>query len=178
MVWQKLSSKQVYQNRYMKVTEDELATDHGDQVIFGVVHKEPAVMIIPWDGERVTLIGQYRYPVDLWSWEFPAGHMEHDSLDQAARTEMEEETGFKAKELTKIGEFAIAPGHNTQICHTYLATGLTRGHQHLEPAEKGIQVKTVTLAELDMMIINHQITDGLTLASLKLFELYLINQIL
>jgi ADP-ribose pyrophosphatase len=176
MVWKKLSTKTVYKNRFMTVTEDELVTDHGDPVTFGVVHKEPAVMIIPWEGVKVTLVGQYRYPVDLFSWEFPAGHMEHASIEAAAKTELEEETGYKAERLIKLGEFAIATGHNTQICHTYLATGLTSGTQNLEPAEKGMQLKAVSLDELNQMVVRGEIIDGLTISSLKLFELYLAKQ--
>lgn len=157
----------------MTVTEDELITGHGDKVTFGIVHKEPAVLIIPWDGERITLIGQYRYPVDSFSWEFPAGHMEHDNIEAAALAELEEEAGLKAGKIIEIGHFNIAPGHNTQVCHTFLATDLTAGKQDLEPSEKGMQIKSVTLSELDDMIVNHVITDGLTLTSIKLFELYL-----
>lgn len=173
MTWQKLSSVEKYKNRYMSVTEDELVTDHGDKVVFGVVHKEPAVMIIPWDRTRVTLIGQYRYPIDSWSWEFPAGHMEHVNIEAAAQAELEEETGLHADRLIKIGEFVIAPGHHTQICHTFVATELSASVQHLEAAEKGMRAKAVTLAELNEMIINHEITDSLTLSSIKLFELHL-----
>lgn len=157
----------------MTVTEDELVTDHGDKVTFGIVHKEPAVMIIPWHGNKCTLVGQYRYPVDSFSWEFPAGHMEHTSIEEAARVELEEETGLKANSLIKLGEFAVGPGHLTQICHTYLATGLTAGAQNLEPAEKGMKVKNVTLSKLNEMISRGEVIDGLTLSSLKLFELYL-----
>ena len=160
----------------MTVIEDELVTNYGDKVTFGVVHKEPAVMIIPWDGEHTTLIGQYRYPVDYFSWEWPAGHMEHDNIEAAAMAELEEETGLKAGQLVEIGNFAIAPGHLTQICHTFVATDLKPRIQHLEPAEKGMQVKAVTLNELNNMIINHDIIDGLTLSSLKLFELHLAKQ--
>lgn len=173
MVWQKLKSTLKYQNRYMTVTEDELLTDHGDKVTFGIVHKDPAVMIIPWDGEKFILVGQYRYSVDLFSWEFPAGHMEHASIETAAKAELEEEAGVKANKLVKIGQFAIGPGLFTQICHTYLATGLSPGKQHLEPAEKGMQLKSVTLEQINQMILDGDITDGLTISSLKLFELYL-----
>ena len=176
MTWQKLSSKQIYQNRFMTVSEDEVITDHNDKVTYGIVHKQPAVMVIPWDGAKITLIGQYRYPVDLFSWEFPAGHMEHDSIEAAAIAELEEETGLRAEKMVKIGKFAIAPGHNTQICHTYVATGLSSGQQRLEVSEKGMLVRSLTLAELNEMIMNHEVTDGLTLSSLKFFELYLAKQ--
>jgi ADP-ribose pyrophosphatase len=102
--------------------------------------------------------------------------MEHASIEAAAKTELEEETGYKAERLIKLGEFAIATGHNTQICHTYLATGLTSGTQNLEPAEKGMQLKAVSLDELNQMVVRGEIIDGLTISSLKLFELYLAKQ--
>ena len=176
MSWQLLSATIKYQNRYMTVTEDKVITDHGDELVYGVVHKNPAVMIIPWDGEKFTLIGQYRYPVDTFSWEFPAGHMEHLNLEAAAIAELEEETGLKSSKIQEIGYFNIAPGHHTQVCKVYLATGLSQGEQHLEVAEKGMQIKTIDHAEINNLILNHQITDGLTISSLKIFEIYQANQ--
>jgi len=102
MTWQKISSVEKYKNRYMTVTEDDLITDHGDKVTFGVVHKQPAVMIIPWDGDKFTLISQYRYPIDSLSWEFPAGHMEHEDIEAAAKAELEEEAGLAAGKLVRF----------------------------------------------------------------------------
>lgn len=176
MTWQKLSSVEKYKNRYMTVTEDELLTDHGDKVTFGVVHKEPAVYIVPWDGERLTLVGQYRYPVDTFSWEFPAGHMEHKNVEQAALVELQEEAGLIAGSIQEIGTFFVAPGHNTQIGHVYLATDLSSGVQKLETAEKGMQTKWVSLNELNSMIVDGTIKDGPTITAFKFFELYLANQ--
>lgn len=175
MPWQKISSVEKYKNRYMTVSEDQLLTDSGDKVTFGIVHKEPAVYIIPWDGESVTLVGQYRYPVDYFSWEFPAGHMEHKSIEEAALVELKEETGLSARKILEIGKFFVAPGHNTQIAHVFLATSLTSGKQQLETAEKGMKVKRITLEKLNLMVQSGEIKDGPTITSLKLFELYLVK---
>lgn len=172
MAWQKLKSKEVYRNRYMWVTEDEVLTDHSDQVTYGIVHKEPAVLIIPWDGEKTTLIGQYRYPVDFFSWEWPAGHYEHDNVESAARAELEEEAGLVAGKLEKLGEYFIAPGHLTQVCHIYLATDLSQGQRQLEASEKGMQLKEATLDEVNQLIRVGEIKDGLTIVALKFLELY------
>jgi 8-oxo-dGTP pyrophosphatase MutT (NUDIX family) len=173
MSWQKLASREVYQNRYLTVTEDRVLTDHGDEVTYGIIHKEPAVLIIPWDGARTTLIGQYRYAVDYFSWEWPAGHYEHDSLEQAVRAELEEEAGLLAGKLEEIGNFHIAPGHLTQVCHTFLATDLKEGKRQLETSEKGMKLKKLTLSEMKEMIRAGEIKDGLTITSLALLELYL-----
>ncbi|HBD01972.1 MAG: NUDIX hydrolase, ADP-ribose pyrophosphatase [Microgenomates group bacterium GW2011_GWC1_46_16] len=171
MTWKTLSSKKIYQNRYMTVTEDELLTDHGDKVTFGIVHKNPAILIIPWDGGKLTLVGQYRHVVDLFSWEFPAGHYEHASVEAAARAELEEEAGLLANQLTPLGTFHVAPGHLTQVCHTFLATDLSAGTQALEPSEQGMQVKEVTPTEFEQMVRSGQIKDGLTISAYELFRL-------
>jgi 8-oxo-dGTP pyrophosphatase MutT (NUDIX family) len=176
MTWQQKSSKQVYKNRFMTVTEDQVVTDHGDTVTFGIVHKQPGVSVIPWDGKYFTLVGQYRYPVNYFSWEFPAGHLEHENLEAAVRAELEEEAGILADTIVKIGEFHIAPGHNTQIIHFYLATELQEGRQNLETAELGMEIKKVTQSELNELIAKGVVKDSLTIAGLKFFELYLAKQ--
>lgn len=155
----------------MTVTEDKVVNNAGDLLTFGIVHKKPAVIIIPWDGEKFTLIKQYRYAVDFDSLEFPAGHFEHSSVEETANTELEEEAGLTAGKLTKLGEYHIGPGHLTQVCHIYLATELKPGQRKLETAEKGMTVGQFTKTELDKMIKSGEIKDGLTIVALKFFEL-------
>jgi 8-oxo-dGTP pyrophosphatase MutT (NUDIX family) len=173
MSWQKLSSTTKYQNRYMTVTDDEVLTESGDKLTFGVVHKEPAVWIIPWDGTHLTIIGQYRYAVDYFSWELPAGHAEQNSPENAAALELKEETGITSKKLDLIGKFFVAPGHLTQLGYVYLATDLEHGKRELETAEKGMLVKEVTPIEFEEMIKDGTVKDGPTITAFKLFEIYL-----
>ena len=176
MTWQKLSSKKVYQNRYMSVTEDELITDHGDKVVFGIVRKEPFSVIIPWDGTRLLLVGQYRPSAEFFSWEFPMGHAESDTPLAAARKELAEETGLLAKNLVELATFYPALGTMDQLGYLYLATDWQVGKQDLETSEKGMQTRWVSLNELSAMIVGGTIKDGPTIAALKYFELYLSSQ--
>ncbi len=157
----------------MTVTEDELLTDHGDRVTYGIVRKQPAVIVIPWDGKEFTLIGQYRYAVNFFSWEFPAGHHDHDTLKETAKAELEEEAGITAGKLEEIGTFHIAPGHSTQICHVFLATNLSAGMRNLEPSEKGMLIKKMTQTEIDEAIKRGTIKDGLTINAMMLLQLSL-----
>lgn len=175
MSWQKLSSKTIYTGRYMTVTEDEVVTDHGDHLTYGIVHKDPFAIIIPWDGERLLLVGQYRYAVDAFSWEFPMGHheKEHVNILATAQTELKEETGIVAKHITEIGTFHLASGHHTQIGHVFIATDHAQGARQLEKSEEDMQLKWVTLSELNELIKTGIIKDGPTITSLKLLELYL-----
>jgi 8-oxo-dGTP pyrophosphatase MutT (NUDIX family) len=179
MSWKKLSSKVRYSNRYMTVTDDEVVTDHGDKVTYGIVHKEPFVIIIPWENHQTTIVGQYRYAVDYFSWEFPMGHYEtqHGSTEAAAKAELKEETGLSASGLQEIGQFYLGAGHHTQKGYIYVATGLTQGSRELETSELGMQIKTVSLPELNKLISDGTIKDGPTITALKYFELYLSTQV-
>lgn len=167
----------MYRNRYMVVTEDELITDHGDTLTYGIVHKDPAVWVVPYDGEKILLVGQYRYPVDSFSWEISAGHAEEYSLTEAAVRELREETGLSAQKLHEIGSFYVAPGHLNQVGHVYVATELMQGAQELEPGEKGMQMKWISVEEMNELIQKGEIQDGPTIASFKFFELYLDRRI-
>ena len=159
----------------MTITEDVLVTPKGDKVTYGIVHKEPFAIIIPWENSKILLVGQHRPAVDYFSWEFPMGHYEnvHASVLGAAKAELREETGLLADNLLLIGDFYLGAGHHTQRGYIYVATGLTQGEQELEASEQGMQTKWVTLQELQALIQNGTIKDGPTISALKFFELYL-----
>lgn len=165
MTWEKISSKQVYKNKWIEVTEDIVKTDFGKKLTYGVVHKKPCVLIIPWDGKQLTLVGQYRYSVDDFSWEFPQGHGEHNSIEETARNELAEETGLKAVKMKDVASFYLAQGFCSQISHVFLAADLTEGEPDFEEGEEGIIIKKVTFEEFEQMIKHGQIKDGPTLAA-------------
>ena len=170
MSWKQLATKEVYKNKWMWVTEDQVETDSGVRLTFGIVHKRPFALIIPWDGTQLTLVGQYRYPVDKFSWEFPAGHAEDEDILEAARKELEEETGLRAKEIKEIGHFFVVPGHHTQTCHVFLATTLSMGILHRDPSEEDMQVRKLSLEEFRAMLVAGEIIDGPTIAAFALLE--------
>jgi hypothetical protein len=75
-----IASKVVYENRWMKVKEDKIRRRDGSVGIYGFVDKPDFAVIIPFDGERLYLVQQYRYPVGQRQWELPQGSWE-DVLD-------------------------------------------------------------------------------------------------
>ena len=165
MPWKTKSSKSFYKNHWMEVTEDVVENDSGKELTFGIVHKKPFALIIPWDGKYFTLVKQYRYSVGTFTLEFPAGHFEHDSIEETAKKELEEETGLRAGKIEEIDTFFLAPGHHNQVCHVFLATELTEGMQELEEQEEGMKTIKVAFEELRIMIKNGEVKDGPTLAA-------------
>ncbi len=176
MVWKTLSSKQIYQNRYLTLSEEVLQTDEGDKLTYGIVRKEPFSIVIPWDGERTLLVGQYRPTAKYFSWEFPMGHAESDDPLTAAKKELKEETGLLADDCTEIGQFYPALGTMNQLGYIYVVRNWKVGERSLEDSEKGMQEKWVTLPELNEMVKVGTIKDGPTITALKFFELYLAKE--
>jgi len=173
MTWIIKSSKKVYKNRFMTVTEDEVETDFGEKLTLGIVHKKPFALIIPWDGRHFTLVGQYRHAIQKFSWEFPQGHFEHISIEETAKTELKEGTGISADYIKMIGHYYIGPGHLSQECKVFLAKKLTEGKSDLQEGEKGMKTIKVTLDELKQMIKTGKMEDGPSLAALSIFNNFL-----
>jgi len=165
MTWKIKNSKEVYKNKWMTVTEDEVETDFGEKLTYGVVHKNPFALIIPWDGKFFTLVGQYRHAIQKFSWEFPQGHFEHNSIEETAKAELKEETGISANSIKMIGHYYLGPGHHSQECKVFLAEGLTEGKSQLEQGEKGMKMMKISLSELEEMIKTGKMEDGPTLAA-------------
>jgi ADP-ribose pyrophosphatase len=169
-----LASKTVYENPWMKVREDQVEFPNGHQGVYGVVEKDDFAMIVPYDGEFLYLVGQYRYPTGQVSWEFPQGKHEGQSSEDAAalaRAELREETGLTANTLVEISYLYQAPGYSNQAFHLFLATELTLGHQELDVTEADLQVKKVTIIEFEQMVINGEITDAPTISGYGILKI-------
>src|SRR5262245_13632126 len=94
--WVRVSRAVAYQNPWIVVYHDEVVRPDGQPGIYGLVHfRNRAVGVVPLDSDdRVLLVGQYRYPLDVYSWEIPEGGApEGEDLLACAQRELLEETG-------------------------------------------------------------------------------------
>lgn len=134
-----------------------------------VVRHPGAVLIVPLlDEDRLVLIGNFRVAVNERLWELPAGTLEppEPPLD-AARRELEEETGYRAAEVLPLGQFYTSPGFCDELMHVFTARGLEKVGQRLEAGED-IEVRIVGRDEALGMIADGSIRDGKTIAGLHL----------
>jgi 8-oxo-dGDP phosphatase len=169
-----LSSRTVYENPWVRIREDEIERADGSHGVYAVVDKQHGALVVPWDGERVTMVGQEKYPIGRFSWEFPQGAIDDDpsaTPEQTARAELAEETGLRAGDLRHLGRLYYAPGLVNQVFDAWLATELVAGEADPEPTEVGIRTRTVTPGELDALITGGEIVDAATLAVLQLLRL-------
>ena len=169
-----VSRRTVYENRWMRVHEDEIRRRDGSPGIYGVVEKSDFVIVVPIDNGRVHLVQQYRYPIGRRQWEFPQGGWE-DRADacpaDVARGELEEETGLIAGEMTEIGRLFPLYGTVTQSYRIFLATKLRQGRLELAREEQDLVSRSFLLSEVEAMILDGTIQDAGTVASFGMLRL-------
>lgn len=169
---EQLSTEVVYRNRWMTVREDRIRRPDGSEGIYGVVDKHDYSLIVPFDGERLHLVEQYRYPVGGRYWEFPQGMWETNAQahpEEVAAGELAEETGLRAATWTPLGSFFQAYGYSGQTVHIFLATDVTPGERSLDPEEQGLVNGSFTLAEVRAMLTDGSIRDLTCIAAAHLF---------
>ena len=168
-----LSTREVYENPWVRVREDAIEREDGSRGIYAVVEKNEGALVVPWDGERVTLVGQVKYPVGGFFWEFPQGAIDHEDAapEETARAELVEETGLRAGRLEHLGRLFYSYGLSSQGFDLWLATDLTQGEAEPEATEVGLQARAVTKGEFDDMVRSGEIADAASLAAWELLRI-------
>ena len=168
-----LSSKVVYENPWLRVREDAIERQDGSRGVHAVIEKNHGALVVPWDGERVTLVGQVKYPVKGFYWEFPQGAIDADETvepEEIARTELREETGLRATTLEHLGRFFYSYGMSSQAFDAWLATDLEHGEADPDATEVGLETRAVTRDEFDAMVRSGEIADAASLAAWEMLR--------
>lgn len=170
--WKVRGSRNVYENPWISVREDEVVRPDGEPGIYGVVHyKNSAVGVLPVEDGHVYLVGQYRYPLGEYSWEIPEGGCpEGEEPLQAARRELKEETGLTAERWEELGEAHLSNSVADERAVWFLATGLVSGEQEPDGTEV-VEVRRVPLQEALGMALDGRITDALSILAITNYTL-------
>jgi 8-oxo-dGTP pyrophosphatase MutT (NUDIX family) len=166
--WRTVSTRVVYDNPWIRVREDEVVRPDGLPGIYGVVHfKNVAVGVLALEEGMLYLVGQYRYPLERYSWEIPEGGCpEGEEPLQTARRELAEETGLRARRWTKMGEAHLSNSVSDELAVWFLAEELEQGERRPDGTEK-LQVRRVSLKEALRMVESGEITDALSVLAIQ-----------
>jgi 8-oxo-dGTP pyrophosphatase MutT (NUDIX family) len=170
-----LASSVIYEDSWMSLRRDEIERRDGTRGTYAVVEKPDFAVVIPADSGRFCLVEEYRYPVRRRAWAFPQGAFPGRAAgdpEDLARLELAQETGLRARELTRLGFLHSSHGTSGQGFHAYLATGLTEGDPDREPEEQDMLHRWVSRDEFKDMIRDGMITDDSTVAAYSLLVLH------
>lgn len=163
-----LRNRLTYQGRKYKIRIDHLQLPNGKEGEYEYIVHPGAAMVVPVTTEgKLVMIKQYRFAVQRYLVEFPAGTLEPDEDPETTiKREIEEETGYRAHSWQKLGAFFLCPGYSDEVIHVYLAKDLERlAEQPPGDEDEDITVQLYDRSQIEDLI--HADTDSPTLVDSK-----------
>ena len=159
-----LDHKEIYSGIIVKLQVDTIRLPSGNTAIREVMLHPGGVVAVPvLDDGRLLLVRQFRYPLQKYILELPAGKLDHDlSPQDTIALEIEEECGFHASAIEYQCSFYTSPGISNEIIHFFIARGLSPVRQSLQEGEH-ITVEALTVDECLSKMETGAIADGKTI---------------
>jgi len=166
------NSKTLFEGKVFNLIVDEIEYESGNKGIREVAVHPGGAVVVPITIEgKLVMVTQFRYPFQTTLLEFPAGKLDMDEnpLDCAVR-ELQEETGYKAAKVNKLGKIYTAPGYCTETLHIYVAQELKKGDHKREEGEYGMEIYEFDIVEIEDKIRYGEIIDAKTICAVYLLK--------
>ncbi|WP_133015522.1 NUDIX hydrolase [Clostridium cuniculi] len=163
-----IKETEIYAGNYLNLMNVQVELPNGKLSNRDIIKHPGACAIIPFISENeIILVEQFRKPLERTLLEIPAGKLnKNESPITCAHRELEEETGYKAKDMIYLGKIATAPGFCDEIIHLFKATNLYDGTKSCDEDEF-TDIKKFTLDEMKLMIKKGEIIDTKTISILS-----------
>ena len=147
--WKFLGSNTRFENDILRLREDQVELEGGKKTNYAYLERDEAVIVVPvTNNGEIVLLKQYRYPVDEWCLEVPAGGT-HDTgdaaLEEVVRKELREEVGGTARSLTYVTFFYSANSLTDEKCHVFLAQGVELSKKPKTESSESIETELVSV---------------------------------
>jgi ADP-ribose diphosphatase len=166
-----LSSERVFDGKVFEIDRDRVRMPNGRDVTVDIVRHARSVVLLPVPNPgEIVLIRQYRYAVNRWLWEAPAGSVDPgEEPEAAARRECHEEIGQVPDTVVRLAALLPTPGYCNEEMVFFRLSGLTVPDQPAEPDEdEDIEPRTFSIAEARDMVRRGEIVDMKTVVGLGL----------
>lgn len=162
-----IDSTEKYKGKVFDITLDNVELSNGYKTIREVVHHNGGVVIAAEKDGKILMVKQYRYPTKEVLYELPAGKLDKqgETVDEAAKRELEEETGHIAKNWESLGYIWTSPGFCNEKLYLFKASDLTFKGQHLDEGEL-LKYEEIDKNEVFDMIKTGKINDSKTICAL------------
>jgi ADP-ribose pyrophosphatase len=166
-----LQRSRVFEGKVFNVDRDTVRMPNGREVTVDIIRHVASAVILPVpEPGHVILIRQYRYAVNRWLWECPAGSVdEGETPEDAARRECHEEIGQLPDTVIRLGAMFPTPGYCDEEMFFFRVSGLTIPDEaaHVDEDEH-IEVHVFTLQKAREMVRRGEIVDMKTVIALSL----------
>ncbi len=155
----------IYKGRIISVEVANVRLPHGARTKMEVVrHPGSCVIVATPDADHLILVRQYRYPVDQFLWELPAGSLKPGEDPRAgAIRECEEEIGLVPTVVENMGKYYATPGYCDEYMMLFRMSGLEKPGPDRPPAhqdeDEHIDVRTFSVEEARAMVRSGEIAD-------------------
>jgi ADP-ribose pyrophosphatase len=166
-----IGSDRVFDGKVFDVHRDRVRMPNGREVTVDVVRHSRSVVLLPVpEPGQIILVRQFRYAVNRWLWEAPAGSVDAgEEPDAAARRECHEEVGLVPETIVRLGAFLPTPGYCDEEMIFYRLSSLaTPTEAAAVDEDEDIEAKTFTLAEAREMVRRGEVVDMKTIVGLGL----------
>ncbi len=177
--WERLETAYPLDFRMFRVREDLVRWPDGHVAPYVYIQAAGAVWIVPvTTEEQIVLIRQFRYTIDDWCWEVPAGgfHDFEGSPLELAKRELAEEVGGSSDDWTYVGSFHPGNSIIDELCHIVLARDVELNSEPTPEAGEIIEIHRVSIARALSMARNGKIRDGHSALALLRSEPYLTEE--
>lgn len=169
-----MSRRHIHQGRVIDVGVEDVVLPSGLRVTLDVIRHPGAACVIPLDGDRVTLIRQWRHCAGRYLWEAPAGTLgAGETPEQCAHRELAEEAGLQASELIHAGMIFTTPGFTDEKIHIFIARGCSPVPVARDEDEVIVEVVQRRYDECLAMLAGGDLQDAKTIAGLMHARRYL-----
>ncbi len=165
------SSKELLKTKIFSVTEDEAIEPGGFHIKRAIIqHPGSAVMMAIDQKKRILLVRQYRLPARQFLWELPAGRVDAGETPlKAAKRELIEETGMRAKRWSRLVSYYPSPGFLAEKMNLFAATELIEGESAPMEDER-IETRWFAARDVQEMIRSGKIIDGKTITGFLMWR--------
>ena len=168
---EQLESQRVFNGKVFSVDRDRVKMPNDRTVTVDVIRHSRSVVLVPVpEPGKVILVRQYRYAVNAFLWELPAGSVdEGESPEEAARRECHEEIGLVPSTIVRLSAMYPTPGYCDEEMVFFRLSGLEKtGEQAAVDEDEDIEAKVFELRDAREMVRRGEIQDMKTLAGLTL----------
>lgn len=167
-----ISTRPVFEGRIITLQVDEVRLPNGETATREIVRHPGAVAVMALIDDKMLVVEQYRKPLEKSQVEIPAGKLDKGEEPlEAAKRELEEETGYKAGKIRHVSSFYTSPGFADEILHLYVAEELIKGQVQLDEDEF-LDCEAISLEEAEAYIADSRISDAKTIMAVYAWKLY------